>query len=352
MEKQTVKKQKVFLSLEQLYLSIFAIILSLLITALIMLVSGENPINAFQALLAGALGSKTAIATTLGKTVPLLFVGMACAFSNKAGLFNIGCEGQLYIGALTATATALAMQGLPRFLVILVSFLTGMMSGALVGGFNGLLKAKLNINEVLVAIMLNYIMKFFASYCVHGPMKDPKSKVMQSPSIGQEYMLTKILPKSQLTTALILGLVLAALLYVFINKTRAGFALRAVGENSSAAQAAGISMVKTVIITMAASGAIAALTGVTEVFGKTGKFVDGFSPGYGFTGIAVAVLGNNHPVGVILSALLFGILESGAMTMSYVAGVSTSMIKVMQGLVILFVATPELVAFMKRRRAK
>ena len=333
MEKQTVKKQKVFLSLEQLYLSMFAIILSLLITALIMLVSGENPINAFQALLAGALGSKTAIATTLGKTVPLLFVGMACAFSNKAGLFNIGCEGQLYIGALTATATALAMQGLPRFLVILVSFLTGMMSGALVGGFNGLLKAKLNINEVLVAIMLNYIMKFFASYCVHGPMKDPKSKVMQSPSIGQEYMLTKILPKSQLTTALILGLILAALLYVFINK-------------------AGISMVKTVIITMAASGAIAALTGVTEVFGKTGKFVDGFSPGYGFTGIAVAVLGNNHPVGVILSALLFGILESGAMTMSYVAGVSTSMIKVMQGLVILFVATPELVAFMKRRRAK
>ena len=328
MEKQTVKKQKVFLSLEQLYLSIFAIILSLLITALIMLVSGENPINAFQALLAGALGSKTAIATTLGKTVPLLFVGMACAFSNKAGLFNIGCEGQLYIGALTATATALAMQGLPRFLVILVSFLTGMMSGALVGGFNGLLKAKLNINEVLVAIMLNYIMKFFASYCVHGPMKDPKSKVMQSPSIGQEYMLTKILPKSQLTTALILGLILAALLYVFINKTGAGFALRAVGENGSAAQAAGISMVKTVIITMAASGAIAALTGVTEVFGKTGKFVDGFSPGYGFTGIAVAVLGNNHPVGVILSALLFGILESGAMTMSYVAGVSTSMIKV------------------------
>ena len=230
MEKQTVKKQKVFLSLEQLYLSIFAIILSLLITALIMLVSGENPINAFQALLAGALGSKTAIATTLGKTVPLLFVGMACAFSNIAGLFNIGCEGQLYIGALTATATALAMQGLPRFLVILVSFLTGMMSGALVGGFNGLLKAKLNINEVLVAIMLNYIMKFFASYCVHGPMKDPKSKVMQSPSIGQEYMLTKILPKSQLTTALILGLILAALLYVFINKTGAGFALRAVGE--------------------------------------------------------------------------------------------------------------------------
>ena len=109
---------------------------------------------------------------------------------------------------------------------------------------------------------------------------------------------------------------------------------------------------RTVIITMAVSGALAALTGVTEVLGKTGKFVEGFSPGYGFTGIAVAVLGNNHPAGVVLSALLFGILESGAMKMSYVAGVSTSMIKVMQGLVILFVATPELVSFIKRKEAK
>lgn len=122
MEKQTVKKQKVFLSLEQLYLSIFAIILSLLITALIMLVSGENPINAFQALLAGALGSKTAIATTLGKTVPLLFVGMACAFSNKAGLFNIGCEGQLYIGALTATGQRWQCRGFLDFLLFLYHF--------------------------------------------------------------------------------------------------------------------------------------------------------------------------------------------------------------------------------------
>ena len=152
MEKQTVKKQKVFLSLEQLYLSIFAIILSLLITALIMLVSGENPINAFQALLAGALGSKTAIATTLGKTVPLLFVGMACAFSNKAGLFNIGVGGQYCIGICISLYAALAWH-LPWYVCILLAVLVAAAWGALSGVF----KAFFNVNEVIACIMTNWI---------------------------------------------------------------------------------------------------------------------------------------------------------------------------------------------------
>lgn len=338
--------------IQNLFLSVVAIILSLLITVVIMLLSGYHPVEAISALLNGAFGSKNAIANTLGKAIPLAFVGLACAYSNKGGIFNIGCEGQLYFGAFAATVTALSMQGMPRILVLAASFVTGMIAGGLVGGVNGFLKAKLNINEVLVAIMLNYIMKFFTSYYVHGPLKDPESSVAQTVAIGDEYMLTKLIPKTQLTSALIIVFILAALLYLFFYKTRAGFNIRAVGENRKAAQASGIGMASTIIMTMAVSGALAALTGVTEVFGKTGKFVDGFSPGYGFTGIAVAVLGRNHPVGVLLSALLFGIMESGAMKMSYVAGVSTSMIKVMQGLVILFVATPELASFVKGRRRK
>ena len=338
--------------LQNLLLSAIAIILSLFITAVIMLASGYHPFEAFRALLDGAFGSRNSMATTLGKTIPLVFVGLACAYSNRGGLFNIGCEGQLYIGGLAATVTALQMQGRPRALVLAAAFVTGMLAGGLAGGVTGFLKAKLNINEVLVAIMLNYILKFFASYCVHGPIQDPKSSVAQTAAIGDKYMLTKLVPKSQLTTAFLIGILLAVLLYLFFSKTRAGFNIRAVGENGTAAQASGIGMIKTVIMTMAVSGALAALTGITEVFGKTGKFVDGFSPGYGFTGIAVAVLGRNHPVGVLLSALLFGIMESGAMKMSYIAGVSTSMIKVMQGLVILFVATPELVSFIKGKGAK
>ena len=226
--------------LQNLLLSAIAIILSLFITAAIMLASGYHPFEAFRALLDGAFGSRNSIATTLGKTIPLVFVGLACAYSNKGGLFNIGCEGQLYIGGLAATVTALQMQGMPRVLVLTASFAAGMLAGGLVGGVNGFLKAKLNINEVLVAIMLNYILKFFASYCVHGPLQDPESSVAQTTAIGENYMLTKLVPKSQLTTAVLIGILLAVLLYLFFNKTRAGFNIRAVGENGTAAQASGI----------------------------------------------------------------------------------------------------------------
>lgn len=275
--------------IQNLFLSVVAIILSLLITVVIMLLSGYNPVEAISALLNGAFGSKNAIATTLGKAIPLAFVGLACAYSNKGGLFNIGCEGQLYFGAFAATVTALSMQGMPRILVLTTSFVTGMIAGGLVGGLNGFLKAKLNINEVLVAIMLNYIMKFFTSYYVHGPLKDPESNVAQTAAIGDEYMLTKLIPKTQLTSALIIVFILAALLYLFFYKTRAGFNIRAVGENGKAAQASGIGMASTIVMTMAVSGALAALTGVTEVFGKTGKFVDGFSPirFYGYCGSGI-----------------------------------------------------------------
>ena len=349
------EKNKIYAMLPELrnlLLSVIAIILSLFVTAVIMLISGYHPVEAFRVLLEGAFGSKNSIATTLGKTTPLIFVGMACAYSNKGGLFNIGCEGQLYIGALAATYAALMMHGMPRTLVLAATFSSGMLAGGLVGGLNGFLKAKLNISEVLVAIMLNYILRFFTSYCAHGPLKDPASSVAQTVAIGDNYMLTKLVPKSQLTTALLIGILLAVILYFFFSKTRAGFNIRAVGENGTAAQASGIGMMGTVIMTMTVSGALAALTGITEVLGKTGKFVDGFSPGYGFIGIAVAVLGRNHPVGVLLSALLFGIMESGAMKMSYIAGVPTSMIKVMQGLVILFVATPKLVTSIMRKGGK
>ena len=172
--------------LQNLLLSAIAIILSLFITAVIMLASGYHPFEAFRALLDGAFGSRNSMATTLGKTIPLVFVGLACAYSNRGGLFNIGCEGQLYIGGLAATVTALQMQGMPRALVLAAAFVTGMLAGGLAGGVTGFLKAKLNINEVLVAIMLNYILKFFASYCVHGPIQDPKSSVAQTAAIGDK----------------------------------------------------------------------------------------------------------------------------------------------------------------------
>ena len=337
-------------TLQDLGTSLAAILLSLVVSAIIMLIASYNPADAFSAMLDGAFGSRNAIANTLAKSTPLIFVGLACAFANKGGVFNIGGEGQLYMGAFFAAIAALAMQGLPRLVVIVTCLLVGAIAGGLVGAFNGFLKAKLQINEVIVAIMLNYICKFLTSHYVNGPLKEEGSQTAKTVAIGDEYMLSKLVPKTQLTSALLIALVLVVVLYFFFEKARMGYNIRAVGENPRAAQAAGIAMSGTVVLTMGISGALAGLAGATEGFGKLGRFVDLFSPGYGFTGIAVAVLGRNNPFAVLLSALLFGIIDAGSMKMSYVAGVSTSMISVMQGLVILFVATPNLVKSLKLKK--
>lgn len=345
MGKAMKNKAQIKQTLKELLVSLAAIVCSLVVSALIMLLAGYDPIQAFSAMLNGAFGSMNSIANTLAKTTPLILVGLACAFANKGGIFNIGAEGQLYMGAFVATVVALALHTMPRMVVIIVSLLVGALAGGVIGGLNGLLKAKLKINEVIVAIMFNYICKFFTSHFVNGPLKEEGSQTAKTIHIGEANMLTKLVPKTQLTTALLISLALVVLLYFFFEKTRAGYNIRAVGENPLAAQASGIAMSSTVILTMGASGALAGLAGATEVFGKMGRFIDLFSPGYGFTGIAVAVLGRNDPFAVLLSALLFGIIDAGSMKMSYVAGVSTSMIGVVQGLVILFVATPNLVRF-------
>lgn len=345
-------KSKIMPTLNTLLVSGAAILLSLVIAAVIMAIVGYNPVEAYSAMLEGAFGSRNSIANTLAKSTPLIFVGMSCAYSNKGGIFNIGGEGQLYMGAFVSTIVALALPDAPGIVMIILCIVAAMFAGGLVGAFNGFLKAKLQINEVIVAIMLNYIIRFFTSYWVNGPLKQEGAQTPQTAPVNESYMFTKLIPKTQLTTAFLLAVAAVIIIYVFFEKTRMGYNIRAVGENGLAAQASGIAMTATIIMTMGVSGAFAGLAGMTEVFGKTGNYIDGFSPGYGFTGIAVAFLGKNNPFGVLLGAILFGIIEAGSMKMSYKAGVSTSMINVMQGLVILFVATPNLMSFMNMKKRK
>lgn len=329
-----------------------AMLLSLIIAGVIMLAGGYDPLEAYAALAEGAFGSSNAIANTLSKSIPLLFAGLAFAFASKGGMFNIGGEGQLYMGAFLSAVTAIAMDGMPRYAVILCSVLAGMAGGALVGGVIGFLKARLKINEVIAAIMMNYVALYLTSYFVNNVVKEEGSMTAQTIAISPRYMFHQLIPKSQLSTALLLGIAVAAIIYFFFKKFRLGYHIRAVGENGMAAAAAGVSMAGLTVFTLAASGAIAGLAGVTEVLGKSGRFIDNFSPGYGFTGIAVAVLGNNNPFMILLSALLFGVLEAGAMKMSYSAGISSSMVKVIQGLVILFVATPNIIKAITQIRRK
>lgn len=323
-------------------ISTVAIILSLMISAVIMVAVGYNPIAAYKAMLDGSFGSTQAISNTLSKSIPLIFCGLSFSFASKAGVFNIGGEGQLYLGALASTATALAMQGMPRYVVLTAAVLAGFLAGGFLGAFLGLAKSKLRLNEVIVAIMMNYIVALFCSYIVNGPMKYAGAMTPQTEAIDKKYMFTNLIPRSQLTTALIFALVLAALVYFYFARTRAGYNTRVVGQNPDAARASGIRVGAAITSAMAISGGIAGLAGMTEVFGKYGRFIDGFSPGYGFTGIAVSALAADNPFGLILTSILFGAMDAGAMKMSYVAGISATMVQVIQGIVILFVATPNI----------
>ena len=335
--------------MSELKKSLAAIGIAILVGALFILLSGESPIEAYGALLKGALGSPKSIANTISKSIPLAFTGLAVALGSRCGMLNIGAEGQLHAGAMAAVLTALSLSSFPAPIVLIVSIIAGIFAGMIVGGIPGFFKARLNTNEVIVAIMLNYICTLFTSWLVNGPVKSDGSTA-QTEVLPEGAWLGRLIPQTQLTTALFILIAVAVLMYIFLWKTSVGYQLRAVGVNPSAAGTAGIRVKTYMIMAMVLSGGLAALAGITEVFGKYHRFIEGFSPSFGFTGIAVAILGRNHPAGVLLTALLFGIMDMGALRMSRVTDVSTNMVTVVQSLVILLVAAPELIKWNKKRK--
>lgn len=335
--------------MSELKKSLAAIGIAILVGALFILLSGESPIEAYGALLKGALGSPKSIANTISKSIPLAFTGLAVALGSRCGMLNIGAEGQLHAGAMAAVLTALSLASFPAPIVLVVSIIAGIIAGMIVGGIPGFFKAKLNTNEVIVAIMLNYICTLFTSWLVNGPVKSDGSTA-QTEVLPEGVWLGRLIPQTQLTTALFILIAVAVLMYIFLWKTSVGYQLRAVGANPSAAGTAGIRVKLYMVMAMVLSGGLAALAGITEVFGKYHRFIEGFSPSFGFTGIAVAILGRNHPAGVLLTALLFGIMDMGALRMSRVTDVSTNMVTVVQSLVILLVAALELIKWNKKRK--
>lgn len=335
--------------MSELKKSLAAIGIAILVGALFILLSGESPIEAYGALLKGALGSPKSIANTISKSIPLAFTGLAVALGSRCGMLNIGAEGQLHAGAMAAVLTALSLSSFPAPVVLIVSIIAGILAGMIVGGIPGFFKARLNTNEVIVAIMLNYICTLFTSWLVNGSVKSDGSTA-QTEVLPEGVWLGRLIPQTQLTTALFILIAVAVLMYIFLWKTSVGYQLRAVGANPSAAGTAGIRVKLYMVMAMVLSGGLAALAGITEVFGKYHRFIEGFSPSFGFTGIAVAILGRNHPAGVLLTALLFGIMDMGALRMSRVTDVSTNMVTVVQSLVILLVAAPELIKWNKKRK--
>jgi simple sugar transport system permease protein len=314
--------------------------------------AGESPWHILQILWKSAFGSRYDFGMTLFYSTPLIFTGLAVAVPFQAGLFNIGAEGQLTLGALAAAAVGAVWPGLPWPLAPALAILAAIAAGTIWGAIPGWLRAKRGSHEVINTIMLNFIAAGLASYVTLYLLKNPDTQNPETRPIGAGYLISQfgVFGGAPVSMALPLAIVAAVLVWIFMWRTVVGFEMRAVGQNESAARAAGINTGRMTIIALAVAGGLAGLVGVGEVLGNAGKFRLGFSPEYGFIGIAVALLGRNQPAGVVAAALLFGALHKGTADLDFeTEHVTRELSLVLQALIILSVSADGLWSWMKKR---
>ena len=323
-------------------LPLLAILVALVIGAVFMLFVGKNPLTAYWTMFYGAFGSWPNFGETLVYVTPLIFTGLAVALAFRGGLFNIGVEGQIVVAMLTTAYVGSAWAGLPGWLHGLTALLMGGVAGAAWAGIPGLCKAYRGVHEVISTIMMNYMALYLTHYLVMGPLLAPPGIIPATREIADAVKFWRFLPPSRANVGIFIALVCVVLVYILLWRTPLGFSIRAVGKNQEAARYAGMNVRSNVLYAMLCSGALAGLAGACQVQGLQYKFLDVFMfTGYGFDGIAVALLGRNHPIGVVLGALLFGSLTSGALQMQSVGGIPKEVIGIIQSVIILFVAGDE-----------
>jgi general nucleoside transport system permease protein len=349
----------------------FAVLTGLILGGIVIVLSGENVFTAYGALFVGSFGDPVRFFTgfqqlfSTGETTgllraiypiteslvaatPYIFAGLSVALGFRCGLFNIGAEGQFFIGALCSAYVGYSLTGLPAYIHLPLALLGGAAGGALWGVIPGYLKARFGAHEVVNTIMMNWIAFKLSDWLLNGPMKASGFRPV-TPTIESTAELPRFFPDPiRLNWGLILAFVVAYALYWFLFKTTLGFEIRSVGANPDAAKYAGMSIVRNIVLVMAMAGGLAGLAGSAQVLGVDHWVGQGFSAGYGFDAIALALLGRSHPLGVVLSALLFGFLRSGATRMQSMAGIPIDIISIIQGLVIIFIAAPDIIRWLYR----
>jgi simple sugar transport system permease protein len=326
-----------------------AILLAFLVGAVMLWATGHSPIDAYSAVVTGAFGDIYGVGQTLTQATPIIFTALAFLFAFKCGLFNIGAEGQLLIGGFTAALAGISFTGLPVYIHLPLALAAGAAGGALWGLVPAVLKARLGANEVITTMMLSYVALYITSYLVNYPFKAPPGWVAQTVFVASSAELPRILQPTQLSASIIIAVMMAALIAYVLSRTILGYDVRAVGLNPSAAESGGINVKRTMIVALVISGAIAGLGGAGEILGVHRRFIDGFSPGYGWDGLAVALIGGLNPIGTVFAAILIGALRSGGMKMNTVTGVPVDIISVLQGLVVLFAAAPRLITYLSSK---
>jgi simple sugar transport system permease protein len=317
------------------------------VASAVLLAIGASPPATFAVILTGPLQDLFGFTEILVRVAPLILVALGVAISFRSGILNIGAEGQLQIGVLASTAVALAWPDLPRPVLLPLCLVAGVAGGAAWGGVAGLLRAKLEVNEILSTVMLNYIAAQLYTFFLRGPMIDPEELVSgsgtpQSMRLPEAAWLPRLVPGMRVHAGLILALVLAALVWLLLWRTSFGFRLRAAGAGPKAARYAGIQVERSLVLAMLLAGGFAGLAGAVEVCGLHHRAIEGISSGYGFAGIVVALFGGLHPAAIVPAAGFFGQLLVGADMTQRSEGVPANMVLVLQGVIILAIVSAKM----------
>ena len=334
-----------------LLLPLLATLAALGVGAVMLQLLGANPISAYSALLNGAFGSQNALADTIVRATPLLLVALGICIAFRAGVINIGGEGQLVAGAILGTLVGLWFPDAPGIVIIPVALVAGFIGGAIWGGIPGILKAYYNVNEILSTIMLNIIAVQGMNYLLRGPMIDPAqaslaSRIPQTARLAQAFDLPRWVP-TRLHMGALLAVILAFVVYIFLWRTTIGYRIRAVGLNPDASRYAGINVKRNVVLALLLSGAFAGLAGAVQVYGVHHRmFTDGSLAGFtgsaGFNGIVTALFGKLNPIGAIPAAFIFGALIVGANSLQRAMQVPAALITALNGLVVVFVVSSDI----------
>ena len=333
--------------------ALFSIGLALFIVGVLIALMGINPLRAYEALWRSAFGTRAGFGETLVRTTPLLLTGLAMVVAYRCGIWSIGAEGQLYMGAVGATLVGVLSIGLPSWIHIPLVLAAGFIFGAVYGALPGMMLVYRKANELITTMMLNYLAIFIAGYLItgNGPLRDTQGINFrpQSLPIVESALLPQILSGTRTHAGILIALLAALVVFILLWKTVLGFRIRAVGDNPTAARFGGINVPRNIILAMAISGGLAGIAGMVEVTGVQGYLVEMLSADYGYTGIAVALLGGLHPAGSALTALFFGALGAGAAGLQRAVGVPTATTLIIQGLVLMFVLGRSAFRFLRRK---
>ncbi len=340
----TDKKNKVIQAI------VIALITIIVGTGLIVM-SNADPMEAYANFFRGIFGNLNGFCEVFVKATPLIFTGLGCAVAFRTGFFNIGAEGQFYMGALTSAMVALGLQGVPGIVRIILALIIGFLAGGIWALIAAIFKAKFGISEIIVTIMLNYIAINLIGLAVRTFLMDPAGSVPQSAKIDESALLMQILPPTRLHVGFILALLAVVIVWYLLEKTTLGYEIKVVGFNKRAAACNGISVMKNIVISAFLSGGLAGLAGVVEVLAIQKKLLEGISSNCGYTAVLIALMAGNHPMGVVVASIAMAAMQVGANTMQRQLGVPSAIVDILVGLVVLLILAKGLMVRKKAKKA-